>query len=81
VILNEVDSSGNEYERGMKIMTVPAHTASSCRDITVRCVKFVLPQDLDVSGRGDSLCGERKFKARFIAHYVDSGYPCCESKA
>lgn len=79
VILNEIDSSGNEYERGMKIMTVPAHTADICRDVTVRCVKFVLPEDLNVSGQKDSICGKRNFKARFIAHYVDSGFACCGS--
>ena len=79
VILNEIDEAGNEYERGMKIMTVPAHTADSCRDVTVRCVKFVLPEDLNVSGQTDSMCGGRSFKARFIAHYVDSGFACCQS--
>ena len=79
VMLNETDSSGNEYERGMKIMTVPAHTADVCRDIKVRCVKFVLPEDLDVSGQPNSICNERSFKARFIAHYIDSGYDCCTS--
>lgn len=77
VILNETDSCGNEYERGMKIMTVPAHTADSCRNITVRCVKFVLPEDLNPL---NSMCTERNFKVRFIAHYIDSGFACCESQ-
>lgn len=79
VILNETDAAGNEYERGMKIMTIPSHMAKSYRDVTVRCVKFVLPEDLNVSGQNDSMCGKRSFKARFIAHYVDSGFSCCES--
>ena len=75
-ILTEVDEQGVEYKRGLKTMTIPAHSESSCRDVTVRCIKFVLPQDLDVSGN-TSLCAERRFKARFIAHYVDNDFDCC----
>lgn len=76
-IITEVDSNGIEYKRGMKTMTVPEHTASTCRDVTVRCIKFVLPEDLDVSGDAGAICNTRKFKARFIAHYVDSDFDCC----
>lgn len=78
VLLHEVDLMGNEYKRGMKTMTIPAHTRPSCRDVTVRCIKFVLPEDLDVSGRTDSICNCRKFKARFIAHYIDNDFECCD---
>ncbi|MGM9682106.1 MAG: VWA domain-containing protein, partial [Eubacteriales bacterium] len=77
VLLDEVDEHGNEYKRGMKVMTIPAHNKSSCHDITVRCIKFVLPEDLDVSGSTDSICNKRKFKASFIAHYVDNDFGCC----
>ena len=49
VILTEVDANGDEYQRGMKAITIPAHTSPSCRDILVKCIKFVLPEDLDVS--------------------------------
>lgn len=77
VILTEVDEHGTEYKRGMKTMTIPAHTGSGCRDVTVRCIKFVLPEDLDVSGRTDSMCNRRNFKARMIANYIDDGFACC----
>lgn len=77
VILNETDPEGNEYRRGMKTVTVPAHTQTSCRDITVRCIKFILPEDLDVSGSGDGLCNERNFNARIFSHYIDSDFECC----
>lgn len=77
VILNETDPDGNEYRRGMKTMTIPAHTESSCRDINVRCIKFVLPEDLDVSGTGSGTCNTRSFNARFFANYVDSDFECC----
>lgn len=43
VIVTEVDSEGTEYRRGMKTMTIPAHSGDSCRDVNVRCIKFVLP--------------------------------------
>ena len=78
-ILTEVDGAGNEYKRGMKTMVVPAHTRDSCRDVTVRCIKFVLPESLDVSGSTGSICNERNFKARFIAHYIDNDFECCNT--
>ena len=77
VILNETDPEGNEYRRGMKTMTIPAHTETSCRDVTVRCIKFVLPEDLDVSGTGTGTCNARNFNARFFANYIDSDFECC----
>lgn len=75
VILTEVDSYGTEYPRGMKILTVPAHFRTGCQDISVRCIKFVLPDDLNVSC--SARCCERNFKARVISHYIDSGFACC----
>lgn len=78
VLLSEVDDEGNEYKRGMKAMTIPAHTRQTCRDVTVRNIKFVLPEDLDVSGCPRSICNARNFKARFIAHYIDNDYYCCD---
>ena len=75
-IITEVDQHGIEYKRGLKTMTVPAHTRSTCQDVTVRCIKFVLPEDLDVSGPTNSICNGRNFKARFIAHYIDNDFDC-----
>lgn len=78
VILTEVDAHGDEHPRGMKFITVPAHSAVSCRDVLVKCIKFVLPEDLDVSGGCPySICNPRHFKLRTIAHYIDNGYTCC----
>ncbi|MDD7026862.1 MAG: VWA domain-containing protein [Lachnospiraceae bacterium] len=78
IILNEVDEYDNEYKRGLKTLTIPAHHKSSCQDITVRCIKFVLPQDLDVSTGCSCICNERKLVARLIAHYVDHDFECCD---
>ena len=77
VILTEVDPMGNEYSRGTKTMVIPAHTQPCCRDVTVRCIKFVLPEELDVSGSPERLCDKRSFRARFIANYIDSNFICC----
>ena len=77
-ILTEVDNEGNEYKRGLKTMVIPAHTRESCRDVTVRCIKFVLPESLDVSGSAAAICNTRNFKARFIAHYIDNDFDCCD---
>ena len=82
VILTEVDESGMEYQRGMKVMTIPAHSQNGCRNVLVRCIKFVLPEDLDVNGGdGADMCSTRRMRARCIAHYIDNGYRCCESAA
>ena len=78
IILTEVDPHGNEYKRGLKTVLVPAHTRSTCQDITIRCVKFVLPEELDVSGSADAICNKRKFKARFISNYIDNDFACCD---
>ena len=79
-ILTEVDENGMEYQRGTKTVTIPAHNYPSCRDVLVKCMKFVLPKDLDVSGGStQAMCSPRQFKARFIAHNIDSDYRCCES--
>ena len=77
VLLSELDAAGDEYPRGMKTMTIPAHTSEGCRNVTVRCIKFVLPEDLDVSGNAFSICNERSFRARLIANYVDYDFTCC----
>ena len=81
VILTEVDHRCNEYRRGMKTLVIPAHYESGCRNVTVRCIRFVLPELLDVSGDPDRLCDERRFKARFLANYIDAGFTCCTRDA
>lgn len=80
VMVAEVDSEGMEYKRGLKTMTVPAHNRDRCRDVKINCIKFVLPEDLSVAENADgsSICGDRRFKASFIAHYIDSDFQCCD---
>lgn len=80
VILNEIDQEGNEHKRGVKTITVPAHQELSCRDVLVKCIKFVLPEDLSLADESaGGMCGIRNFKARIIAHYIDSSFQCCDS--
>lgn len=80
VILTEVDDKGAEHPRGMKTITIPAHNCPYCRDVLVKCIQFVLPEDLDVSGGAPhSLCNGRNLKARFIAHPIDTDFRCCDS--
>ena len=80
VILTEVDQYGEEHQRGMKAVTIPAHSYPSCRDVLVKCIKFVVPEDLDASGGNVSaMCNQRNFKARLIAHTIDTDFRCCDS--
>ena len=78
ITVNEVDAEGVEYKRGMKTLLIPAHTQNVCTDVAVRCIKFVMPEELNVSPDVTGLCGERSFRARFIANYVDTDFECCQ---
>lgn len=80
VVLTEEDQYGVEHHRGTKTMTIPAHNHPTCRDILVKCIKFVLPEDLNpCSGGSCAMCGPRHLKVRFISHLIDSDYQCCDS--
>lgn len=80
VILTEVDCNGTEYQRGLKTITIPAHQYPGCRDVQVKCIKFVLPEDLNVScGIPGMMCSDRNLKARVIAHTIDTDFRCCDS--
>ena len=82
IILTEVGCYGEEHPRGFKTVTIPAHHSSGCRDVRVKCMKFVLPEDLnECGGNPGSMCGERKFKAQVIANTMDTDFKCCESAA
>lgn len=80
VLLSEVGENGDEYPCGMKALTLPAHNAPSCRDIRVKGVRFVLPEDLSaVEEEPGCMCRERSFRVCTIAHPVDYGFRCCEA--
>ena len=81
VLLSEVGENGDEYPCGMKALILPAHNAPSCRDIIrVKCVRFVLPEDLSaVEEEPGCMCRERSFRVRTIAHPVDYGFRCCDA--
>lgn len=80
VVLTEVDENGIEHDRGLKTITIPAHSYPTCRDVQVRCVKFVLPEDIDISGgTAEALCNPRNLRVRLISHHIDSDFQCCDS--
>lgn len=59
-----------EYQRGMKTMTLPAHRYEGCRDIQVKCIQFVVPEDISENGEPEhAMRAPRKFKVRFIGPY------------
>lgn len=78
IALTEVDAYQNEYPRGTKIVTIPAHQNTSCTDISLPSMRFVLPEDLSVSGSTDMCSAKRRhFIARIDAHYVDQNTGTC----
>ncbi len=79
IILTETGCGGEEYPRGIKTLTIPAHSYPSCRDILVKCIRFVLP-DVDAScSFSGGMCSARKLKARVIAHNIDTDFKCCDT--
>ena len=79
VMLNEVDDFDVEYKRGFKVLTIPAHTQNTCQDILIKCIKFVLPEDLNVTNSFNMMCTPRKFRVSFIANYIDYDFNCCDT--
>ena len=78
IILMEVAPDGTELPRGVKHILVPAQTGDACRDVTLNCVQFSLPEALDAGGKAGSICDPRQFAARVIANYVDTDFACCD---
>lgn len=79
VILYEIDKDGNEYQRGLKTFAIPAHNRQICQNVLVKCIKFVLPENLDNINLQDSMCSTRKFRVNFISHYIDNEFICCRN--
>lgn len=71
VILTEVNDNEEKETRGVKVLPIPPHQESGCRDVLVRCVRFAVPED---SG---TLCQPQKFQVQTFAHYMDSDFVCC----
>ena len=77
-LLTEVDAQGTEHSRGVKHILIPPRSGTACSDVTLRCLRFSVPEALDVSGGSPvSLCDPRTFRARVIANYVDTDLVCC----
>ena len=80
VILVELDADGTERPCGLKTITIPPQSGTECRDITLKCVSFVVPDHADSDGHASSLCASRNFRARVLANYLDTDFVCCESQ-
>ena len=79
ILLSETTADGAEKPRGVKHILVPPQEGTDCRDITLKCIQFSLPEALDTDGSQDSICNERSFHARVIANYVDTDFACCQA--
>ena len=80
IMLMELSPDGAELPRGVKHILVPAQTGEECRDVSLKCIQFSLPEALDASGNTGSICNSRQFAARVIANYVDTDFSCCEAQ-
>lgn len=68
---------GKSQPRGLKTYVVPAHHNTVCQDITVQCIRFILPDAL--SGCGP--CCPRDLQVQCFAHYIDTNFVCCDCSA
>ena len=82
MVLTELDCMGNEYPRGLKAITIPAHHHVTCRDVQVKGIKFVLPVDPDFvelnQNQNTGFCRRRNLKIRTMAHHMDSEFTCMD---
>lgn len=76
VVLSET-VCGKQEPRGLKTFVVPAHQNPTCQDITVQCIKFILPNAL--SDHTCDLCCPRNIQVQCFAHYIDTDFVCCDS--
>lgn len=76
LILTEINDEGESHPRGFQTFTIPAHHANGCRDILVKSIRFVLPEDSDTACRSCRLCKKRRFKMQVIAHAIESNFVC-----
>ena len=77
LILTERDADAVEHFRGVKHILVPAQNGNSCNDVTIKCIQFSLPEELDTSGNTGSICNARNFSIRVISNYIDTDFTCC----
>lgn len=81
VMLTEYGPNGEEYARGTKAFTIPALVGEACQDVSLRCIHFVVPEDLDPAEDPHTICNARQFNARVMANYVDTDFVCCDADA
>lgn len=73
VQLTEVDVQGTEYSKGMKFFTIPVRTGTTCTDVQLNCIRFVIPET------SNFICEARNFRARVMANYTDTDFVCCDN--
>lgn len=72
VFLTELNEEHKECSRGVKMFTVPPIKGTHCRNLKLKCINFIVPEEA-----GHNLCKERVFKARAMANYIDADLKCC----
>ena len=77
VYLTEVDDQGEEQDRGLKIFRIPPQEGEECRDVTLNCIHFVVPET-EESCCSRTLCRKRNFRARILVNYLDTDFKCCD---
>ena len=80
VLLTEVDRCGIEHNRGLKTYEIPPQGGDACRDLELKCVRFIVPESTRTWEDCPTLCDERRFRARVMANYLDTDFTCCREE-
>lgn len=78
ITISEEAEYGKEYSLGTKFLTIPAHHEKECKDIHVKCIPFVIPEENYNCDIG--MCHSRKIKIRVFANTIDSDIYCCRDE-
>ena len=71
ITLNELIGESTEIKKATKFITVPMHNNSTCEDVKLTDIVFVLPEE-----DGDGLCEGKRYTARVFANYIDFSTIC-----
>ena len=64
IAVSEEDEYKKEHSLGTKFLTIPAHHEKECKDIHVKCIPFVLPEENCRCDMG--MCQNRKIKSVYL---------------
>lgn len=80
IAIYEVDDHNEEFSRGFRAVTLPAHSGRCRADVAMPRMRFVLPDDIRLDS--EKTCDIRRhFVVRMNSHYVDTSSMCVSAES